>query len=357
MSRLIDGYDLVILDLDGVVYLGSEPVPGAVEELNRLRRTGHQIRFATNNASRLASEVTALLAGLGLPAHPDEVVTSAQVAAQLLGDRLPSGAPVLVVGADALRKEVAAVGLTPVDSADVKPLAVIQGYGPALRWSHLAEACVAVRAGAYWVATNTDRTLPSPRGPLPGNGALVAVVATALGRGPDVVVGKPQPALFQRAAQQAAARAPLVVGDRLDTDIQGAHAAGMDSLLVLTGVAQPADLLTAPPAQRPSYLATNLAGLFTVDGRARATVPAEQTGWRVRRVAGGLELSGAGAPLDGLRALCTAAWAEEAGAEEAGAEEAGREDGAAGGGTGVKAVRPVGPEAEAALRELRITVG
>jgi glycerol-1-phosphatase len=345
MSRLVDGYDLVILDLDGVVYLGSEPVPGALEELRRLRGLGHPVRFATNNASRLADEVAALLNGLGLAARPDEVVTSAQVAAQLLGDRLPSGGPVLVIGADALRKEVAAAGLTTVGSADARPLAVIQGYGREVGWPHLAEACVAVRAGAYWVATNTDRTLPSPRGPLPGNGTLVGVVATALGRGPDVVVGKPRPALFQRAAQQAAARTPLVVGDRLDTDIEGAHAAGMDSLLVLTGVAQPADLLTAPPAQRPTYLATNLAGLFTVDRTARATVPEDRTGWRVRRLAGGLQLSGAGAPLDALRALCTAAWMN---------------DGATGDGTtgdgATQRVHPDGTEAEAALRELRIAV-
>ena len=147
-------------------------------------------------------------------------------------------------------------------SADDKPAAVVQGYGPDVGWPELAEACVAVRAGALWVATNADRTLPSPRGPLPGNGSLVAALATALQRQPDEVVGKPAPALFQRAAERTGARHPLVVGDRLDTDIEGAHRAGMDSLLVLTGVTQPADLAEVPPDRRPTYVGKDLTALF-----------------------------------------------------------------------------------------------
>jgi HAD superfamily hydrolase (TIGR01450 family) len=218
--------------------------------------------FATNNASRRAEEVADLLADMGVPADPKNVLTSAGAAAQMLAQRFEAGAPVLVVGAESLRDEVAGAGLTVARSADSKPVAVVQGYGPQVGWAHLAEAVLAIRAGAQWVATNTDKTLPSPRGALPGNGSLVAAVATALGRQPDVVVGKPKPGLFLAAAQQAGASRPLVVGDRLDTDIAGAHAAGMDSLLVLTGVSRREELSTAVPKQRPTYVAHDLSGLF-----------------------------------------------------------------------------------------------
>ncbi len=307
-QRLVDRYDLVIFDLDGVVYLGSEPIPGAVEAINKLVAEAHRVAFATNNASRQADEVAALLASLGLTVDADEVVTSAQAAAALLAERVPRGSAVLVVGADALRAEVSRVGLEPVDSAQPHPAAVVQGYGPGVGWQELAEASVAVRGGALWVATNTDRTLPSPRGPLPGNGALVAALTTALNRGPDVIVGKPEPALFDTAARRVGAQRPLVVGDRLDTDIEGAHRAGMDSVLVLTGVSVPVDLLSAPPPRRPTFLGQDLGTLFSMD--AAAPVPSKN--WRVRRDADGLELAGEGATMDALRVLCAEAWAHGA---------------------------------------------
>jgi ribonucleotide monophosphatase NagD (HAD superfamily) len=167
---LVDGYDLVILDLDGVIYLIDQPIPGAVETVERLRSAGTPVAYATNNASRRAPDVAALLTGMGVAATPDEVLTSAAASAKLLGERLPAGAPVLVVGAEALRAEVRDAGLTPVAKLEDKPAAVVQGYGPEVGWTHLAEASLSVRAGAYWMATNTDKTLPSERGPLPGNG-------------------------------------------------------------------------------------------------------------------------------------------------------------------------------------------
>lgn len=264
MSRLVDRFDLVILDLDGVVVLGDRPVAGAPEALVRLRESGRTVRFVTNNASRRASEVAELLTRLGVQASEQEVLTSAGAAAALLKRELEPHAKVLVVGSGALAEEVAAQGLQVVDSAEASPAAVVQGYGPEVGWRHLAEACVAIRAGARWVATNTDRTLPSPRGALPGNGALVAALATALDRRPDVVVGKPEPELFLAAARDAGARRSLVVGDRLDTDIAGAHRAGMESLLVLTGVADERALSLAPPDQRPTYVAPDLSGLWDV---------------------------------------------------------------------------------------------
>lgn len=162
-ERLVDAYDLVIFDLDGVIYLIDRPIPGAVEAVARLHREGKPVAYATNNASRRPAEVAELLVGLGVNAQPGEVLTSAVASAAALAERLPAGAPVLVVGAEALRAEVRAVGLVPVERADESPAAVVQGYGPQVGWTQLAEAAVAIRAGALWIATNTDRTLPSPR--------------------------------------------------------------------------------------------------------------------------------------------------------------------------------------------------
>jgi glycerol-1-phosphatase len=324
-TRVVDGYDLVILDLDGVVYLIDHPIPGAVSAINQLHDEGVPLAYATNNASRRSSEVAQLLNAIGVPAGPEEVLTSAAAAAALLAERLSPGAPVLVVGAPALRDEIRAAGLRPVDRADEGPAAVVQGYGPKVGWSDLAEACIAVRAGALWVATNGDRTLPSPRGPLPGNGALVAAVSAALGRDPDLVVGKPEPALFTAAAERAGARRPLVVGDRLDTDIEGAVRAGMDSVLVLTGVTPAADLLRAPAHRRPRYVAGDLRGLFdgAVDLSVGEPTADRDDGWRLRVGPTGLQLTGTGHLLGALRLLCRAAWTgRQLGEVSAGSEAA-----------------------------------
>ena len=246
---------------------------------------------------------------MGVPATPDEVLTSAGAAAALLAERFPAGSPVLVVGAEALRADVRDAGLTPVGTLDDKPVAVVQGFGPDVGWKLLAEAALAVRAGATWFATNTDRTLPSPRGPLPGNGSLVAVLRTALNREPDVVVGKPQPALFTTAASLSHSQRPLAVGDRLDTDIEGAVGAGMDSLLVLTGVSGPAELLSAPESRRPTYVSADLSGLFRPETAARIPVDADElNGWQTTRDGDTVTLTGVGDPVDALRLLTGPAW-------------------------------------------------
>ena len=309
-DRLVDAYDLVIFDLDGVIYLIDKAIPGAAEVVVELRSAGTSVAYATNNASRRAADVAALLSGMGVPATAAEVLTSAGAAAALLAERLPAGAPVLVVGAEALRAEVRDVGLTPVQTLADKPAAVVQGFGPDVGWQILAEAALSVRAGATWVATNTDRTLPSPRGPLPGNGSLVAVLRTALNREPDVVVGKPEPALFTTAASLSHAQRPLVVGDRLDTDIEGAVGAGMDSLLVLTGVSGPAELLSAPASRRPTYVAADLKGLLRPDDTARIPLEdiGELGGWRLTREDKAVRLAGSGDPVDALRLLTGPAW-------------------------------------------------
>ena len=307
-------YELIIFDLDGVVYLDTEAVPGAPAAIRSVVEAGTPVAYATNNASRGAEEVAALLRDLGVPARAADVVTSAQAAARKLAEDLPARSRVLVVGSPALWAEVEAVGLTAVADAGGSPDAVVQGYSPLLSWRELAEACVAIRAGARWVATNTDATLPSPRGPLPGNGSLVAAVRTALGgREPDLVVGKPQAALFEVALASRGVSRALVVGDRLDTDVEGARRAGLDSLLVLTGVSTPADLLRAPEHQRPTHVAADLSGLSSPDGASR--IPPWSGGaacagrWTVRNDGDRLVLSGEGAEVDALRALVAAVWA------------------------------------------------
>jgi hypothetical protein len=189
-------------------------------------------------------------------------------------------------------------------------VAVLQGFAPEVGWRALAEAAVAIRAGASWVATNVDRTLPSPRGPLPGNGSLVAALATATGEAPEVV-GKPEPALFHAALDSSRTRNALMVGDRLDTDVAGARGAGLPALLVLTGVSRPADVVTAPPAARPTYLGRDLGALELAHEAPHRQGDAVRCGSASARMADGkIELSGGadGDGLDGLRALCGLAW-------------------------------------------------
>ena len=317
---LSEAYDAALLDLDGVVYLGGAAVPGAAEALAEARHRGMRLAFVTNNASRSPSAITAQLTGLGVDATPADVVTSAQAAAHLIADRLPAGAPVLVVGGIGLRLALRERGLRPVSTAADQPAAVVQGYAPDIGYPLLAEAAIAVRAGAWYVASNVDVTLPTARGPQPGNGSLVQVIVTATGTQP-VVAGKPEPPLHAESVARVGAKRPLVVGDRLDTDIEGAVRVGADSMLVFTGVTRPADAVLAPPHQRPAYLAHNLGGLL--EPHPPVTVAGDEFrcgGWtaRLRAGSGGgprsdgrpgrLEIAGTGAPMDGLRALCAAAW-------------------------------------------------
>jgi glycerol-1-phosphatase len=304
---LVAGYDGLLLDLDGVVQLDREPVPAAPEVVNRLAGGGLPIAFVTNNAARTPAEVAQRLDAIGVAAAPEQVVTSAVVAAELLARDVPAGASVLVVGGDGLWQAVVAAGLQPVDCADGDPVAVIQGWGPEVAWTHLAEGCVALRAGARWVVTNDDKTLPSPRGPLPGSGSLVAALVTATGREPDVVVGKPRPPLFEAARRRIAAERPLMVGDRIDTDIAGAHAAGIDTLLVLTGISRPIDLLTAAPPARPTHVGLDLRVLEHSQPRVRRLDDRASCGGTTVTAAG--EVSGAADQLDGLRAAALLAWA------------------------------------------------
>ncbi|MEU7785818.1 HAD-IIA family hydrolase [Amycolatopsis sp. NPDC049159] len=303
-DALLAAYDAVLFDLDGTVYHGARVIPGAPETVRAAREHGTPVRFVTNNASKAPEEVVAHLTGLGMPAGVDEVHTSAQAGVVLLKDRLEPGAEVLVVGTGSLAAEVAGAGLEPVreNGNDVK--AVVQGHSPDNTWAALAEACLAIRAGALWVACNVDATLPSERGLLPGNGSMVAALRTATDVEP-LVAGKPQPLLFETAARSAGAERPLVVGDRLDTDIAGAVAAGIDSLVVLSGVATPRQLIEAVPAERGTYLAKDLTALTESPEDLKI---GPRPGWSVTTENGVLHATGDGDDVDLLRALCHAAW-------------------------------------------------
>lgn len=314
MSKSLDGYDAVLLDLDGTVVHGARPVAEAPDVINELRQAGRVVQFITNNASRAPEQVAEHLTELGVRTAPEEVLTSAQAAATLLASLLPTGSPVLVVGAAALVTAVQSVGLRPVSMASEQPAAVVQGHSAQTGWMQLAEACLAIRGGARWIACNVDPTLPTERGLLPGNGAMVAALQTATNREPTVA-GKPARPLLDTAMDRIGARRPLVVGDRLDTDIAGARAAGLESLLVLSGVSDAVAVLAAPPEQRPTYLGVDLRVLREpLDG----TCIRPGHGWRaaIDQAGEGLLLSSDGTNkdrMDAMRTLCAVWWREHSG--------------------------------------------
>lgn len=303
-------YDTALLDLDGVVYAGGDAIPHAVASLGLARAAGMHLAYVTNNALRTPEAVAEHLTDLGVPAAAADVVTSAQAVARLIADQVPPGSRVLVVGGEGLRVALRERGLEPVDSVDDDPAAVVQGYGgPKMTWDRLAEASYAVARGVPWYASNTDLTIPGARGIAPGSGAAVEVVRIAAGGGDPQVAGKPQPPMHRETILRTGARRPLVVGDRLDTDIEGAHVGGVDSLLVLTGVTSPSQLLAAEPRHRPTYVAADLRGLLepqpAVEERGEGL---RCGGWTASVEGDALRIEGDGDPYDGLRALCAAAW-------------------------------------------------
>ncbi|MFD8265587.1 HAD hydrolase-like protein [Streptomyces althioticus] len=320
---LSEAYDTALLDLDGVVYAGGNAIEHAVPSLAAARDGGMRLAYVTNNALRTPDAVAAHLTELGIPAEAGDVITSAQAVARLIADQVPQGSRVLVVGGEGLRVALRERGLEPVESADDEPVAVVQGYGgPELAWGRFAEASYAVARGLPWFASNTDLTIPSGRGIAPGNGAAVEVVRIATGAEPQVA-GKPLPPMHRETILRTGAERPLVVGDRLDTDIEGAFNGGVDSLLVLTGVTDGAQLLAAPPQHRPTYVDADLRGLLTGQPEVVGDGGAFRCGgWTAAAGAGRLELDGDGAVVDGLRALCAAAWT--AAGEEACGLDAGK---------------------------------
>ncbi|MFF0291443.1 HAD-IIA family hydrolase [Streptomyces sp. NPDC005262] len=308
-TALSEAYDTALLDLDGVVYAGGAAIAHAVDSLGAARDGGMHLAYVTNNALRTPAAVAEHLTELGVPAEPADVITSAQAVARLMADQLPAGARVLVVGGEGLRAALVERGLVPVESADDDPVAVAQGYGgPDMAWGRFAEAAYAIARGVPWFASNTDLTIPSARGIAPGNGAAVEVVRIATGAEPQVA-GKPLPPMHRETVLRTGAKRPMVVGDRLDTDIEGAFNGGVDSLLVLTGVTDARQLVAAEPRHRPTYVDADLRGLLTGQPEVTETAGGFGCGGWTAAVRGDeLVLEGDGDVLDGLRALCGAAW-------------------------------------------------
>ncbi|GAB2864029.1 HAD-IIA family hydrolase [Nocardioides pacificus] len=301
-------YDLAMLDLDGVVYVGRDAVPGAAAHLERARAAGMRLAFITNNASRPPAAVATHLEELGIPAEAEDVVTSAQAAARVLVERFGSGARVLLVGGDGLGESLRAVGLEPVVSVSDEPDAVVTGFGPDVRWHQIMEAAVAIRGGLPWVASNTDLTFPTAAGLAPGHGVLVRMLQEFTQVSP-VVAGKPQRPLLDETVRRLGAARPLMVGDRLDTDIEGATAAGIDSLLVLTGVTGLPELVAATPEVRPTYLSPGLEGLLETHPAPDVT-PGEvrSQGWSARVEAGHLVVDGGGDRSAWWQTVAVAGW-------------------------------------------------
>ena len=256
-ATLQDLHDALLLDLDGTVWEGGRAIPHAAEAINA---SGCTAVYITNNASRSAAEVARMLEAINLPTDAEHVLTSAQAALGLAADALAPGDPVLVLGAQSFRDLVQEAGYRLVDSADEQPKVVLHGHNPETGWAQLSEAALAIRAGATYLASNMDTTLPMERGLMVGNGSMIAAVTSATGVEP-ASAGKPEPAMFHQAVQRIGAKAPLGVGDRLDTDLAGGVAAGMPTLHVLTGVSGPRALLQAPIEQRPTYIAEDMRGL------------------------------------------------------------------------------------------------
>ncbi|CAB4863472.1 MAG: HAD-IIA family hydrolase [Actinobacteria bacterium] len=263
-TTAIPDHDVLLFDLDGVVYVGPRAVDGAVEAIAAALARGLRCCFVTNNASRTPHEVAGHLRSLGIAADDDDVVTSSQAGASLVAEYAQGGA-VLAVGGRGVSAALAERGFEPTSTFDARTVAVMQGYGPDVAWSDLAEATFAIRSGLPWIATNLDLTFPTPRGLAPGNGALVGAVAAAVGRRPDAVAGKPEPALLLEAVRRTNALRPLMIGDRLDTDIAAGSRLGMPTLLVMTGVCDAEGLSIAIGEEVPTYVAADLSCLL--DGR------------------------------------------------------------------------------------------
>ncbi|MEO8518230.1 MAG: HAD-IIA family hydrolase [Dermatophilaceae bacterium] len=315
---LIGGFDGIVCDLDGVVYRGNEAVPHAVESLVSALAAGVGVVYATNNASRPPDEVSAHLHELGLTVPASHVVTSAQAGAHHLARRCAPRARVLAVGGPGVSLALQQAGLTPVAVQDASAgggvEAVLQGYGAQVAWTDLAEVAYAVQGGALWVATNVDSTLPTERGVAPGNGVLVSAVRAAV-RVDPFVVGKPSTPLYDLSVGVLGTSLDrtLAIGDRLDTDIQGARAAGLASLFVFGGVHRWLDVAAASPAARPHYVATDLRVLHSF--YAEPTQDADDpSGWLCgqaqARVAasGDLVVSRTGTLEERLRAALSALW-------------------------------------------------
>jgi glycerol-1-phosphatase len=250
---IADRYAGVVVDVDGVLCRGDVPICGAGTALAELRRRGVGVVLATNNASRTPAQVAESLTRIGVPAGPHDVVTSAMAACALLAP----GTRCLIIGMDGLRSALADRGCAEVRNP-AEAEAVVVGWDRGLIWDDLRRATLALARGARFLGTNPDVTYPAPEGPWPGNGAVLAALSAASGRRPEIA-GKPYAPMFRTAAERLPDGPLLMVGDRPETDLDGARALGWDTALVLTGVTGKAEARQLDPA--PTYVLDHLAGL------------------------------------------------------------------------------------------------
>ncbi|CAB4340926.1 MAG: HAD-IIA family hydrolase [Actinobacteria bacterium] len=303
---LAKAYDTALLDLDGVVYIGEDAVPGVIGALNQAHdEFGMTLTCVTNNASRSPQRVAQHLQELGLEVTAEDVVTSAQAGAAELAKLIPPGSNVFVLGSKDLAREVELVGLIPSHDDSQIYDAMIQGYWPDMPFRMLEFAASVLQTGVPWVATNMDMTIPTPTGVAPGNGTMVTALGETVNRKPTLVAGKPETPLMQQSIDRTKAKRPIVIGDRLDTDIHGANNVGIDSLLVLSGVTTIEEILQAPIELRPTYLAWDASAVLTAqNGTEIKDQITTCGGWKV--VAG--DLLGQGDALDAVTAVTVAHW-------------------------------------------------
>lgn len=258
---LIDSYDCVLLDLDGVVYLGKTPIESAVSTIKELQKRKINIAVITNNGSVTGKSVSKWMKDFGLDFKPSSIVTSSQTLCWFLAEKYPKSSKVLVVGSQSLKDSVEEAGFKVVSKADKEPLVVVNGIDPEISQKDLSEMCYAIAKGIAWISTNGDYTFPTEKGLAPGNGAFNALITSITGKSP-LLMGKPEPHMFKQAAYLFSSMNPLVVGDRLDTDIQGANNAGFKSLCVLTGVSDLGQIKNSSLSTTPTYVGKDLRALI-----------------------------------------------------------------------------------------------
>jgi glycerol 3-phosphatase-2 len=308
-KTLAESFECLLFDLDGVIYRGSHAVPGAITALDECALARQTCVYVTNNASRSAGDVAEHLRSLGITLADADVVTSPQAAVALLPEYVPAGSSILVVGGAGINSVLIENGYQPVRSLAENPAAVMQGFGPLVTWADLAEAAYAIESGLPWIATNPDLTFPTDRGVAPGNGSLVAAVAHAVGRRPDAMAGKPETPLLVEALRRCGHSHGLMIGDRLDTDVRGGSAAGLATLMVLTGVHGVADLLGAKGPDVPDYIGVDLGVLheeypdLEVQEAPNGVRVSCRGSWAQLDERGQVEIGGVGDWIDSVRAL------------------------------------------------------
>ncbi len=262
----IDKYKLVIFDMDGVIYRGPEVVPGVANAIKKLKERDLRVVFNTNNSTASRQMYVERFAKMGVTVAPEEIFTSAYIAALALARAYPPATKVFVVGEVGLVKEMELVGFKAIqDPKDLEGVRfIIVGLDREFSYARLRAAMQAILRGASFYATNEDVTWPMAKELWPGAGTMVAAIATAVGRRPEKVFGKPSPAAIDLILQQYSLSPieVLSVGDRFETDIAAGNAAHTDTLLVLTGIGTLAEVAKQPKATRPTFVLDSAAEIL-----------------------------------------------------------------------------------------------